>query len=109
MENIEKFEQALIAQLIEPSLDKTTLKRYSSVLAQLQNQKLSIERIWKIGMPYPDTLMVQGRLGVNDFVNLYKVFEIPRIQGLEIFPLGIINPEFLEFRLKIDQKAGAIK
>lgn len=104
MENTEKFEQALMSHLSDIKLEKATLKKYSSIIAQLRRQDLLIERIWKYGIPAPDGVIVRGRLNLKDLAKLGKVFEIPELRKIDIFPLGIPFPDFLDVRLKIGEE-----
>jgi hypothetical protein len=101
MENTEMFEQSLMAHLSDTKLDKATLKEYSTVIAQLSKQNFMTERILITGIPAPDGMILQGRLSVKYLENLSKFFEISTIRKIDIFPLGIPNPDYLGIKMKI--------
>lgn len=104
MENNANFENALMSHLSDYKLDKTTLKKYSSIVAGLRKQDVIIDRIWKYGQPDPDGIIVRGRLGVKDLSKLANVFKVPEIYGVEIFPLGIPFPDLLDVRFKLGEQ-----
>lgn len=97
MEQNQNIEEGLMQHLASPNMDKNTLRSYSGFISGLQNQKLKIERIWWDGQPWPDILVAQTRIRLNDIASLSKVFEGKeyRVGGLEVFPIGIPFPEEL--------------
>ena len=104
MEQNAEFENALMTQLSDCKLDKTTLKKYSSIVAGLRKHDVIIDRIWKYGIPAPDGVIVRGRLGIKDISKLIDVFKVQEIHGVEIFPLGIPFPDLLDVRFRLGEQ-----
>lgn len=101
------FEDVLMTQLSDFKLDKATLKRYSSIIVGLKKQDIIIDRVWKYGIPAPDGVIVRGRLSIKDIAKLIDPLRVPEIYGLEIFPIGIPFPDFIDIRFKLgEQLAG---
>ena len=104
MKETADYEKTLMAHLSDNRLDKASLKKYSTIIATLRKYDVIIDRIWKYGIPYPDGVVVRGRLGAKDLVKLKDVFKIPEIYGIEIFPLGIPFPDLLDVRFKLGEQ-----
>jgi hypothetical protein len=82
-------------------MSKETLKNYSAIIATLRTHDIIVDRIWKYGIPWPDGVIVRGRMGVDDLPKLKELFRIPELNGIEVFPLGIPYPDVLDVRFKI--------
>ena len=102
MDRKENMEEGLMDHLSSPNMDKNILRQYSGFISNLQKQNLKVERIWWDGQPWPDIMVAQTRIRVKEIGNLAKVFEQKksRIDGLEIFPLGIPFPEELMVNIR---------
>jgi len=101
------YERELMEHLSSSRMSKELLEKYSAIIATLRTHDIIVDRIWKYGMPWPDGVIVRGRLGVDDLPKLKELFRIPELNGIEIFPLGIPYPDLLDVRFKIgDQVVG---
>ena len=91
------LEEDLMKHLSDSGLEKDVLKKHSAALAAV-SRSLILERIWWKGTPWPDFLTVQGRLPLERISELGTVIN-NNIYGLEVFPLGLINPEALQVNI----------
>lgn len=98
------YENELKEHLSDGRINKEALRKYSSIIATLRKNDVIIDRIWKYGQPWPDGIIVRGRLGVDELSKISDVFKFPELQGIEVFPLGIINPELLDVRFKLGEQ-----
>lgn len=98
------YENDLMEHLSNGRMGKATLKKYSSIIATLRKHDVIVDRIWKYGIPWPDGVVVRGRLGIDDIVKLKELFKIPELNGIEVFPLGIPYPDLLDVRFKIGEQ-----
>ncbi len=96
----ETMEDVLMKHLSHPDLDKTMLKQYSSRLAAMKAANLKFERIWWIGTPWPEILNVQTRISLKNVADIQKLIT-PEISSVEVFPLGLPDPEELQAIVKI--------
>ncbi len=94
------MEEMLMQHLSHPNIDKTMLKKYSSHLATTRLSNLKFERIWWIGIPWPEILNIQTRFPLENVSEIQKLIS-PEITSIEIFPLGIPFPEELQAIVKI--------
>jgi hypothetical protein len=94
------MEDMLMKHLSHPDIDKTMLKKYSAHLASAKATNLKFERIWWIGIPWPEILNVQTRIPLENVADVQKLIS-PEISSIEIFPLGIPFPEELQAIIKI--------
>ena len=84
--------------------------RADSTTAQVENlldavggvRELQLElRPFPIGIPWPDGLGVEVLIPRDRFDVLKDLLAVPGLQGIEIFPLGIVNPEVFRAVLSI--------
>jgi hypothetical protein len=94
------MEETLVKALSHPGIDKTMLKKYSSHLASLKASNLKFERIWWIGIPWPEILNVQTTIPMKNVADIQKLISA-EIHSVEIFPLGIPFPDALQAIVKI--------
>lgn len=104
MEKTDKLEEFLMANLSDAKMDKAMLKKLSTSITQLRKQDIVIERIWKYGIPAPDGIVVRGRIPLKDFGKLSKIFDVPSLWKVEVFPLGIPYPEELHCNMRIGEQ-----
>ena len=95
---------SLVSHLKDSGLDAASLRLYSSTIAKASTHGISWEKIWKLGKPAVDGLLAKGRLQIADVAKLKDILVLPNINGIEIFPIGIINPEAIDIRVKIGPK-----
>jgi hypothetical protein len=100
----EKFEKQLMEQLTNAKLTKEQLRQFSNTIVELRKHSIIPERIWRYGQPAIDGLVLEGRLALDDVKNLADIVKTPNLRGVEVFPLGIINPDVFELRLKIGEQ-----
>lgn len=93
-----------MTHLTSADISKKQLQQYSSAIVDLKKQSITPERIWRYGQPAIDGIVVQGRLAGNDAANLAEIIKHPNLRGIEVFPLGIPFPDFLELRIKIGEQ-----
>lgn len=58
-------------------------------------------RVFPKGIPYPDGVEVDVVLKPNQFDVIRELLSIGRIEKLEVFPYGIINPELFRARVEM--------
>jgi len=100
MADTKKMEDLLMKHLSHPGINKNTLKKYSAALAHSSSGGFNLERIWWIGIPVPEWVFVQGRLGIDKLAILENLLKA-EITSVEIFPLGIPAPIELQATIKI--------
>jgi hypothetical protein len=91
-------------QLTNAKLTKEQLRQFSNTIVELRKHSIIPERIWRYGQPAIDGLVLEGRLALDDVKNLADIVKTPNLRGVEVFPLGIINPDVFELRLKIGEQ-----
>ncbi len=101
MADKENMEDVLMKHLSSPNMDKTSLRHYSTVISHLQKQNLVVERVFWKGIIWPDTFVAQARIGLDDIDVLKKLFGGRNIYAVEMFPLGIINPEAFQLNILV--------
>lgn len=99
----QQFEQYLMEQLADSKLEKTTLRKYSSMINQFRRRDLLLERILRYGQPFPDGLIVQGRLPIKDAGRLADFVNLKEVRRLDVFPKGIIHPDWLDISIQIGE------
>lgn len=100
-----KFEKQLMEQLTNAKLTKDQLRQFSDSIVQLRKHSVVLERIWRYGQPpVIDGIILKGRLALDDARNLADIVKTPHLRGIDVFPLGIINPDVFELRVKIGEK-----
>lgn len=99
-----KFEKQLMEQLTHAKLSKEQLREFSDTIVELRKHSVIPERIWRYGQPAIDGVILEGRLAADNVKNLAEIVKTPLLRGVEVFPLGIINPDVFELRVKIGEK-----
>jgi hypothetical protein len=100
MADSKNLEDMLMKHLLHPHIDKTVLKKYSAHLASAKAANFKFERIWWIGIPWPEWLYVQTSIPIESIADIQKLIS-PEINSLEIFPLGIPVPIELQTIVKL--------
>ena len=95
--------ETLLKHISHPGIDKAALKNFSAHLAKAQAGNFKFERIWWKGIPFPDILHLQTRISLKNIAEIQKLIN-PEIGSIEIFPIGIPNPEELQAVVKIPFK-----
>lgn len=112
MKDFQIFEKALMGHLTDFRLKKVALKKYSSAIVELRKNNIQIDRIWKYGIPAPESIFrtdgvgVRSRIDIKDLGKLNEILKIRNIHSIKVFPLGIIAPEALEVQFKIGEDLG---
>ncbi len=96
MEDLKKFETALMNHLKVGALDKAVLASTSKAIVNLKKQGLVIDEIYVRGKPRPDRVIINGIVDPN-FWSKFKDFG-GNFRRFEVFPYGIINPEGFKFK-----------
>lgn len=99
-----KFEKQLMEQLTNAKLTKDQLRQFSNTIVELKKHSIIPERIWRYGQPAIDGIVLQGRLAVDNVSRLADIVKTPLLRGIEVFPLGIINPDVFELQIKIGEQ-----
>ena len=88
----------LINALTRGGLDETQVSEMVDVVARLQGGRRL--RAFPKGQFGPDSIEIQTVVEPNDLGSLVDILrESPRIDSVEIFPRGIINPEVFSVRI----------
>ncbi|WAC09209.1 hypothetical protein [Dyadobacter pollutisoli] len=95
MQEIDKFEAALMAKLEKGGLDKVALKKISSSIIGLKNQGLVIDRVYIKGQPGYSRVLINGIVD-PEFWRKFGSANTP-FRRFMVFPYGIINPEGFRF------------
>ena len=93
--------------LSSPSMDQSKLKSYSAHLSSLKSEDLTIERIWWIGIPYPDEFNIQFRFPLTN-PGLAANLISKEISSAYITSHGIPNPLAFEAVVKF-QGVGPVE
>ena len=107
MKDLQKFENALISHLNDYKLEEAALKEYSSTIVELRKNDIQIDKIWKYGQPSIDGFFrtdgvdIRSHINTKDIEKLTEIFKIKNLHSIEVFPLGIVDPELLDIRFKI--------
>lgn len=99
MEKNQNIEEMLMEHLSHPAIDKTMLRNYSSRIAGAETN-FKWQRIWWIGIPWPEILNIQTSFPVSEAYKIKSLFT-PEVNSIEIFPIGIPFPEELQAVVKI--------
>lgn len=104
----ESFEKSLLEHLNKTDVKEVALKKYSRALTDIYNDDILIEKVWVVGQPPIERmykgLEVQARIGIKDLEKLNLFFKHPDVHKVEIFPVGIIAPEFLEVQFRMGER-----
>lgn len=90
------FEKQLVDRLSNSNLDKSLLKDSSLFLAQAYGKGIKWDEVFPLGIKVPDGLGIKGKLAINNVGRLKDLFKSKYLAKIEVFPRGIIGPEYLE-------------
>ena len=91
------FEQALLKKLSSANVKKDELKTISTSLKPFLDEGVLLER-WKWrGIPFPDTLVVTGRVPVDKLGLLNRMTIQESIQEMILRKIGVIAINQVEF------------
>lgn len=102
-----EFESAMMKQLLKANMKEDLLKRISSSISNIYKLDILPERIWWEGQPSPDGfrvvdgIVVGSRIKLTDVEKLRDLSHIEELLSIEIFPKGIIRPEFLDVQVRL--------
>lgn len=103
MKKNSNFKEALMDQLSNAKFSDKALKKYSNILADLNNKNFIIERVWWYGQPpLIDTVMASTRLKLDELNVLKELANVPGLKSIKGFPIGIVDPEAFDFHFQID-------
>lgn len=109
MKNYSEFEKALMGHLTDFRLHEEVLKKYSNAILDLRKNEVWIERIWRVGQPpidgffRADGVGLRSRIPVKEIHKLNEIFKLKDVYSVEVFPVGIIEPEFLEVQFELNE------
>lgn len=107
MKEIKKFEDSLVDHLKNFDLKKDDLKKYSKSIVELRSKDIFIDRVYQYGKPAENGIFgtngidVKSRIGMGELDKLLEILQIKGIHSIKIFPLGIINPDFLDVQFRL--------
>ena len=101
MENIESLEKNLIALLKDAKAPTGMLKRTSASLAAVGKTEMTLSRILINGIPYPDWLVLKGRIKVNSLGSLQSLLGSDAIRDIKLQPWGIGMPNPTELGISV--------
>ncbi|MEL6989075.1 MAG: hypothetical protein AAGK97_14780, partial [Bacteroidota bacterium] len=90
------MEQQLVARLANPNIEKSLLKATSGYIAEAYAKGVKWDDYFPLGKPKPEGFAIKGRVAINNISRLKGLVDSKYLDKLEIFPRGIINPEYLE-------------
>jgi hypothetical protein len=96
MEDVKKFESALMKHLTAGALDKTLLSSTSKAIVNLKKQGLVIDQVFVRGKPRPDRVIINGIVDPSFWAKFNDLGG--NFSRFEVFPYGIINPEGFKFK-----------
>lgn len=90
------LQKHLVERLSNPELDKSLLKDSSLFIAQAYDKGIKWDDVFPLGIKVPDSIGVRGKVSINNVGRLKDIFGSKYLSKIEIFPRGIIAPEYLE-------------
>ena len=103
---MENLENALLAQLKSAKASATTLKSASAAMASVRKSDFSAYRILINGTPFPEWIIVKGRVPLDKLQALKPIWESPLLRDIKLFPYGIVAPEGFDVRVRFNTNAG---
>jgi hypothetical protein len=92
MENVESLERNLIALLKDAKAPAGMLKRTSASLAAVSKTEMTLTRVLINGMPYPEWLVIKGRIKGGSLGSLQELLNGDAIRDIKLNPHGIGTP-----------------
>lgn len=99
---MQNAESALIAQLKEAKASTATLKSASAAFAAIRKSDFSVYKVLVNGTPYPEWIIVKGRIPLDKLSALKPVWESDMLRDIKLFPYGILNPEGFDVRVRFN-------
>lgn len=93
-------ESAILAQLKKAKASDASLKGVSTAFAAMRKSDFSAYKILINGTPYPEWVIVKGRIPLDKLNSLKPVWESELLRDIKLFPYGIINPEGFDVRVR---------
>lgn len=94
--NAKLLQKHLVERLANPELDRSLLKDSSLFIAQAYGKGIKWDDVFPLGIKVPDAIGVRGRVPISNVGRLRGLFGSRYLTSIEIFPRGIISPEYLE-------------
>ena len=101
MENVESLEKNLIALLKDAKAPAGMLKRTSASLATVGKTEMTLTRVLINGIPYPDWLVLKGRIKVNGIGSLQNLLGSDALRDIKLQPWGVGVPNPMELGVTI--------
>jgi hypothetical protein len=99
---MQNAENSIIEQLKGAKASAATLKGTSAAFAAIRKSNFDVYKILINGIPFPEWIIVKGRLPLEKFQTLKPVWESPMMRDITLFPYGIINPEGFDVELRFN-------
>ena len=90
-----EIHQKLVKRLQETKMDAKLIEKASHHLAVTHKKLIDWEEYFPCGIVSPDALCARGRIRKDDLGRLDALLSIEDLVKVEIFPVGIILPEYL--------------
>jgi hypothetical protein len=95
-------EKSIIEQLKKAKTADATIKNVSAAFAAMRKSDFTATRMLVNGMPYPEWIIVNGRVPLDRLNALKPFWESPLLRDIKLFPYGILNPEGFDVRLRFN-------
>ncbi len=101
MENVESLEKNLIALLKDAKAPTGMLKRTSASLAAFGKTEMVLSRVIINGTPYPDWVIIKGRIPVSGIGSLQNLLGGDAIRDIKLKPWGVGVPNPKDFGISV--------
>ena len=99
---MQNFESALLDELKSSKVSASKLKVVSAAFTAIRKSDFAAYKILVNGTPYPEWIIVKGRLPLDKFNSLKPLWESPMLREIELFPYGILNPEGFDVQVRFN-------
>ena len=99
---MQNAESAIIEQLKSAKVSAASLKRTSAAFAAIRKSDFAAYKILINGIPFPEWIVVKGRLPLDKFQTLKPVWENDLLRDITLFPYGILNPEGFDVEVRFN-------
>lgn len=86
--------QKLVERLSTTKMDAQLIEKVSHHLATTHQELVNWEEYFPCGIVAPDALCARGRISTKDLGHLEALLSIEDLVKIEVFPVGIILPEY---------------
>ena len=101
-----KYEADMISFLKDRKFDKDLAKNYSATITKFKLSGYILDKIWRYGQPGRfDGFAISGRCGTGEVGKIGELIKNQDFRGVEIFPIGIINPDGFGFTARFGEGA----